>query len=48
MAFSVVNHLFKHMVEKVDVEILKIKIHEKENVLAKQAKYIKQINSSLD
>ena len=38
MAPSVVNDLFEHIAAKVDVDVLKAKIREQENILSEQAK----------
>ena len=48
MTPSVVNKLFEHRVEKVDVDALKANILKQDNILTKQGKYTKQMKSTLD
>ena len=47
MAPSVVDYLSKHRVVKFDIGVLKVKIWEQDNILTKQAKYIKHVKSTL-
>ena len=48
MAPSLVNNLFKNRASKVDIYVLKVNIWEQDNILAKQAKDIKPMKSTLD
>ena len=48
MAPSVSNNLFDHMEARVDVDVLKAKNLEQDNILTKQAKKIKRMKSKLD
>ena len=47
MAPSVFNNLFDNMEVKVDVDVLKAKNLEQDNILTKQAKKIKRMKSKL-
>ena len=44
----VVNQFFKHIYAGVDVDVLKAKIREQDNILTKQEKHVKQIKYIFD